>query len=86
MATTRSELSRLKNLGPVSAGWLHAIGVYTEADLRDLGPVEAYGQITALFPGTSLNLLYALHGALENQHWAQLPEEVKAKLRSEARD
>ena len=84
MATNKTELSRLLNLGPVSAGWLHAIGVYTEADLRDLGPVEAYGQITALFPGTSLNLLYALYGALENQHWAELPENMKAQLRREA--
>lgn len=76
----KSELLRLRNLGPTSVRWLHAIGVHTEAELRAIGAAEAFGQISALMPGTSLNLLYALHGALTDTHWTALPPEQKTEL------
>jgi len=79
-----SELTRLKNIGKVSARWLNQIGVYTRDDLQRVGPVEAYRRLKALYPHrVSLNLLYSLEGALVNCRWDQLPEEVKADLRAQ---
>lgn len=37
----QAKLTDLKNIGPKLAGRLNEIGVYTESDLRLLGPVNA---------------------------------------------
>ena len=79
-------VERLRNLGPVSARWLAAIGVTSADELRRMGAVEAFGRIR-LREGrrsATLNLLYALHGALADQPWDEIPEAVKARLRDEA--
>ena len=75
----------LPNLGPVSERWLRAIGVESEADLRAMGAVEAFGRITVREGrAASLNLLYSLHGALTGQRWDEITLEEKARLRREA--
>ena len=78
-----SELARLRNLGPASAEWLAAVGITTKTELEDAGAVLAFKLVQHRFPGTSLNLLWALHGALTDRHWAALPNAEKEKLRDE---
>lgn len=76
------ELTRLRNLGAVSAAWLAAVGVRTEAELRALGAVAAFRRVATHRSGdVSLNLLYALEGALRNVRWDRLPAEDRAALR-----
>jgi hypothetical protein len=41
----RLELTRLRNLGAVSADWLAAVGIRTEAELRALGAVVAFRRV-----------------------------------------
>ena len=77
------EIAGLKNLGRISQGWLNAIGIYNEAQLREIGVVEAYQRIKVREPGASLNLLYAMWAALEGLHWTQVPPEVKEQLRGQ---
>ncbi|MEM8806582.1 MAG: TfoX/Sxy family protein [Cyanobacteria bacterium P01_G01_bin.38] len=65
-------LQQLKNLGAVSIRWLNAVNIYTSDDLKTLGPIEAYGRVRlAGYPAT-LNLLYALQGALTATPWSQI--------------
>lgn len=71
------------NLGPISAGWLREVGVMTIDDLRALGAVAAYCLVKAQHSQASLNLLYALHGALTGQKWNALTAETKAQLQEE---
>ncbi len=72
------------NIGPKSAQWLEAVGIQTEADLEALGAVEAYRRVKAAFPGrVSLNLLWALQGALLDLPWNELPQAMKDKLMKE---
>ena len=40
------ELSELKGLGPRSEACLNEIGIHTRAQLRALGPVQAYIKLT----------------------------------------
>ena len=75
---------RLRNLGPVSLGWLREIGICSVADLEGTGAVEAYCRVRARGHNASLNLLYALEGALMDVDWRELPAEVKADLKSAA--
>jgi hypothetical protein len=81
------KLEDLPNIGPRSAAWLRAVGVKTLDDLFDLGPVAAYRLVKEAFPErVSLNLLYALQGALLDLPWNELPPEMKAQLRRQARE
>ena len=80
----RSELSGLKNIGKVTERWLNGIGVYDEQGLRRMGAVKAYLGIRQIEAGSSLNLLYALHGALTGTHWNDLPPAIKELLRRQA--
>lgn len=75
----------LKNIGEVTARWLQSAGIHTEADLREAGALLAYKILQRQQPErATVLLLYALHGALKDISWPQLPAEVKARLRSEA--
>ncbi len=78
-------LHDLPGLGPKSAAWLSEVGIDTEAALRSLGAVAAYRRVKHWNPRlASLNLLYALHAALNGLHWRAVDAETKARLRAEA--
>lgn len=70
----------LKNLGPVSAGWLAAVGVTKRADLIRLGAVAAFLRVKAAGHKPSLNLLWALAGAERGLPWSRLTEEDRQQL------
>lgn len=76
-----TKLSDLKNFGPKSTEWLNAIGVYTKADLRRLGSVTIYRLLKEQGYNVSLNMVYAIEGALMDVHWNKLPLDVKAELK-----
>ncbi|MEM7050814.1 MAG: TfoX/Sxy family protein [Acidobacteriota bacterium] len=80
-----ADLLALSNLGPTSVRWLVEVGIERPSDLETLGAVEAYRRIRGAGLAVSLNLLYALHGALWNVSWIDLPAEVKADLRQAVR-
>jgi TfoX C-terminal domain len=71
---------KIRNVGPKSAAWLRQVGVRTQEDLQRLGPVEAFMKVKRAGFRPSLNLLYALASAIENCHWADLPDERKTAL------
>lgn len=70
----------LKNLGPVSAGWLAAVGVTKRADLIRLGAVAAFMRVKAAGHKPSLNLLWALAGAERGLAWSRLTEQDRQDL------
>jgi len=76
----KDDSNKIRNVGPKSAAWLRQVGVRTQDDLEKLGPVEAFMKVKRAGFRPSLNLLYALAGAIENCHWADLPNEQKAAL------
>ena len=71
---------KIRNVGPKSAAWLRQIGVRTLDDLRRVGPIDAFMKVKRAGFRPSLNLLYAMQGALDDCHWADLSEDVKAGL------
>jgi DNA transformation protein len=80
MAAKDKDDNKIRNVGPKSAAWLRQVGVRTQEDLLRLGPVEAFMKVKRAGFRPSLNLLYALAGAIENCHWADLPDGQKAAL------
>lgn len=77
-----SDLTSLRNIGPKSAAWLESVGINSVNELFDIGVEEAYRKVRAAYPDrVSLNMLYALQGALLDLPWNELPEEMKSQLR-----
>ena len=72
--------NKIRNVGPKSAAWLRQVGVHSKQDLEELGPVETFMKVKRAGFRPSLNLLYALAGAIEDCHWADLSEDHKAAL------
>ena len=81
-----SALAGLRNLGPASVKWLNAIGVRSRRDLEKLGAVDAYAILKASGYNASLNLVYAIEGALTGHDWNRLPVRRKAQLKAAAAD
>ncbi len=86
MTADDTPIERLRNLGPASARMLAPLGIATRADLVRVGPVLAFRALRDARPGTSLNLLYAMHGALAGERWDRLAPDVRAALRADAAD
>ena len=74
------DLAGLRNLGPRSVEMLLRAGIATPAQLRTTGAVLAYVRTKAVCPQASLNLLWALEGALTGRPWQQVAESDRASL------
>lgn len=71
---------KLRNIGPKSAAWLRQVGLRTPEDLAAAGPLDAFMRVKRAGFKPSLNLLYALEGALCNCHWQEVPEARRQEL------
>jgi len=72
--------TKLRNIGPKSAAWLRQVGLRTLDDLAGAGAVGAYMKVRRAGFKPSLNLLYALEGALTDCHWQEVPESRRVEL------
>ena len=73
-------VNRLRNLGPVSSQWLGAVGIKTRGDLQKFGPPAAFRLVKQKYPKASLNLLWAIAGALKDQDWRDLSAKERKRL------
>jgi DNA transformation protein len=79
-------VSDLPNLGPKSREWLAAIGIHTIEQLRERGAVPAFVALKQARGGVSLNLLYALVGAVEGTHWLNVKRARRLELLLQVED
>ena len=72
----RLRIRDLRNLGARSEEMLAAIGIHSVAQLRDRGAVRTYVQLKRAGISRTLNMLWALTGALEpwpeGRHWREV--------------
>ncbi len=73
-------LERLPNLGPRSRVMLQQAGITTLAQLRNLGAVAAFSKVRRSGTNASLNLLWALEGALTGLPWQAVAKEHRTSL------
>ncbi len=75
----------LRNVGPKSATLLRAAGIDSLEKLREIGAVAAYRRVKFVEPrAVSLNMLWALQGALTDRDWRDSPPVEKDRLRADA--
>lgn len=77
-------VERMRNLGPASARMLHSIGIRTADDLAAVGALGAFMQLRdqTVHP-PSLNLLWAMEGALLDIDWRHLPPALMERRREQ---
>lgn len=75
--------AQLRNIGPKSAAWLRQVGLRSAEDLVAAGAVQAFVKVRRAGFKPSLNLLYALEGALLDCHWHDVPEARRQQLLAE---
>lgn len=74
-------MAQLPNIGKVLEKRLHEAGVYTPAQLREIGSKEAFIRVHLHDSGACLHMLYALEGAVEGIRYTQLSEETCQDLK-----
>lgn len=84
MSLKHRSLAELKNLGAASVNILQAVGVNNYQELQEIGPVATYCRIKARGIHVSKVMLYALQGALLDQHWNDLDIDLKKRLVEES--
>ena len=77
------KLTELKNIGKKIAGRLNEVGIFSENELRKVGPVGAHNMIKEKYPAETLPVcyyLYSFEGALSDKHWDDIGEKRKRVL------
>ena len=80
MTDQEHSLTALRNLGPASVAMLVKAGITSAAQLRQLGAVDAFLRVRAAGGKPSLNLLWALHGALHDCDWKTVAQQERLAL------
>lgn len=76
-------LRNLRNLGTHSEKMLAKAGIRTVKRLMTLGAVQAYVAVKRSGAKPSLNLLWALEGALTDRDWKEIAETRRLELLTE---
>lgn len=71
---------KMRNIGPKSAAWLRQVGLRTHEDIAAIGTVEAFMRVKRAGFKPTLNLLYAIEGALLDCHWQEISDERRQEL------
>ena len=80
MTASPTSLIGLANLGPASRAMLLEAGIDSIERLRHLGSAHAYVQVRQHNPRASLNLLWALEGALTDRPWREVARHDRLSL------
>lgn len=80
VASSGNNIADLPNLGPRSVAILAQAGIKTVAQLRKRGAIAAYVAAKKQSSGVSLNLLWALEGALTGITWQEVAKEHRTSL------
>lgn len=78
-----NRLSGLRNLGPKSEAMLATIAIRTHEQLAVRGALAAFIALKQFGQPASLNLLYAMEGALSDRDWRDVMRDDKLHLLTE---
>lgn len=74
------DLADLRNIGGKSIEMMTKAGILSLEDLKACGSVQAYLRVLQVWPRASLNLLWALEGALTDRDWQVVARDDRASL------
>jgi DNA transformation protein and related proteins len=75
-----TKIRDMHGLGPKSEEMLAGAGITTAEALRESGAVAAFLAVKRAGLPASLNLLWALEGALTGHHWKDIARDERTRL------
>ncbi len=81
MATAKTDLTSMPNIGKTLAELLIQAGIETPAQLKATGSEKAFIRICAIDSDACLSKLCALEGAIQGVRWHQLSPDRKRELK-----
>lgn len=79
----KTPIEHAKNIGAVAAAELKSIGITTLEQLKNEGWEESFRRLCEAYPNRiNMNMLSALIGACEDQHWNNLDNHLKSQAKS----
>jgi DNA transformation protein and related proteins len=75
-----SDLLSLRGLGPASVEMLRCVNIQSADALRQTDLYTLYAKIKAKYPHTSINLLYAMMGAMDDVDWRVIARERRSEV------
>lgn len=79
----RRKFVEMRGLGSYSVQLLEQVGIGTPQALRAVGAVDAYERLVRAGLPVSLNMLWALEGALSDRDWREVAREDRTALLAE---
>lgn len=76
----RGAFGKLRNLGEASSQMLLSAGIHSVEQLRGMGSVAAYIAVKAAGRKPSMNLLWAIEGALTDRDWKEISRDERTSL------
>ncbi len=70
----------MPNIGKVLEKKLTRVGIYSPAELIEIGSISAFQRILTIDQNIGINMLYALEGAIRNVRWHILGKSIKQEL------
>jgi DNA transformation protein and related proteins len=70
----------MRGLGPASAKMIAQAGVTTSVALKKADLYQLYARIKQQQPKVSINLLYAMIGAVEDEDWRAIAKERRSEV------
>jgi DNA transformation protein len=80
MINPPKRLQDMKNVGAKFGLALARVGIESPQQLQAADPFDVYARLKRDVPGTSLVALYALIGAMEDQHWLEVKRERRTEI------
>jgi DNA transformation protein and related proteins len=81
-----TDVSDMKNLGPVTRNILKSIGINTAEELKSKEAVDVYVEMKLNGYNVTRNMLWGLYGAINDLDWRDIPDEKKVELESTVED
>ena len=76
-----TKLTSLLNIGKAIEAKLESVDITTAEELKSIGSREAFVRLKTQYPNICIVYLYSLEGAVTNNEYNQLSDDVKLSLK-----
>lgn len=79
-------MRKLRNLGRASVAMLRTAGIVSDTQLREKGAAAAFLAVKRAGASPTLNLLWAIEGALADRDWREIARDKRLSLLMQLED
>lgn len=81
-----TDISKARNLGPVTQDILKQLKINSLEELKKRDPVDVYMEMQVKGYFVTRNMLWGLYGAIEDIDWREIPDKVRVEMEAKVED